>query len=287
MQVDLREARRADVSIRPARRGGGHRARPGQAEHLVRRGDAGAAEAAAQGRARKARSAPPCRSAVRVSIRRQHALAAPAAPARPSRHGAWPIFRIRRGDGGMQMEMLVGVDMIERQAGGGEGGELGFDLGFQLARAPWAGRTSPRRPAPCRCGNCRWHRPDRAPRRPAGPACLPPAPDAGRRASDGMALARAHRIGGGGAGHHQAGGGENAVAMGALDRVIDFAAAPKSSAVTMSVSLALALEACRQTPPAMEACLPRLTKRSCLRGCAGTGRTPRLRAGGAPACRAR
>ncbi len=37
------------------------------------------------------------------------------------------------GDGGMQMEMLVGVDVIQRQAGGGEGGELGVDLGGELA----------------------------------------------------------------------------------------------------------------------------------------------------------
>ena len=78
----------------------------------------------------------------------------------------------QRRDGGMQMEMLVGVDVIERQAGGGEGRELGLDLGRQLARAPWAERTSPRRPAPCRCGNARWHRPDRAPRA-AGSTGLP------------------------------------------------------------------------------------------------------------------
>ena len=37
-----------------------------------------------------------------------------------------------------------------------------------------------------------------------------------------MALARATASSSGGAGHHQAGGGQDAVAMGALDRLVDF-----------------------------------------------------------------
>ena len=36
-------------------------------------------------------------------------------------------------DGGMQVEMLVGIDVIEPEAGGGEGGELSVDLGGELA----------------------------------------------------------------------------------------------------------------------------------------------------------
>ena len=128
---------------------------------------------------------------------------------------------IKRGDGGMQMEMLVGVDVIQRQARWPRKPRTGPRSRRPAARAPMAGRTSPRRPAPCRCGKCRRHRPDRAPARPAAPACLPPAPDAGRRAapaSPWRAPPRRPRR----ARHHQAGGGQNAVAMGALDRLVDF-----------------------------------------------------------------
>ncbi len=38
----------------------------------------------------------------------------------------------QRRDGGMKMEMLVGIDMIQLQAGGGESLELRFDLGGKL-----------------------------------------------------------------------------------------------------------------------------------------------------------
>ena len=36
------------------------------------------------------------------------------------------------GNGGVQMEMLVGVDMVQGQSGGGESGELGLDFPRQL-----------------------------------------------------------------------------------------------------------------------------------------------------------
>jgi len=64
-----------------------------------------------------------------------------------------PIFTISAAMVGCQMEMLVGIDVIEAEAGRGESGELG-----SISAASWArtlgGRTWRRRRAPYRCEKC-------------------------------------------------------------------------------------------------------------------------------------
>ena len=44
-----------------------------------------------------------------------------------------PDLQHQASDGGVQVEMLVGVHMVQRQSGGGEGRELGLDLRGELA----------------------------------------------------------------------------------------------------------------------------------------------------------
>src|ERR1700722_15237301 len=61
----------------------------------------------------------------------------------PMRRGE---FHDQRGDDGMKMEMLVGVDMIELQPRGGKGCELGLDLGGELRLD--LGTEKHRRPCP-------------------------------------------------------------------------------------------------------------------------------------------
>ena len=222
MQINFASGPRADFRSSPCSRARRHRARPGQAEHLIRRGDAGAAKAArAAARAKGAVSVTVPDAPVRLDPAPARP-AAPAAPARPCTPWARADLDDQRGDGGMQMEMLVGVDMVERQAGGGERRRTaprsrlragGARLGRKNIAAP--ARAMSLRKLPSR-------RPDRAPAR-AGRTGLPSTSTRCRPTrSDGMAARARHRIGGGRARHHQAGGGENAVPMRALDRVIDF-----------------------------------------------------------------
>ncbi len=116
--------------------------------------------------------------------------------------------------------MLVRVDVIERQPGRGEGGELRRDLGRELA----ARRRQEE------------HR--RAGRRHIVAKAAASVDEAGnllgrqdRRAVDedeveadaevGQALGPRHRVGGGGRADHQAGGGQDAARVGDLDRLVD------------------------------------------------------------------
>ncbi len=124
-------------------------------------------------------------------------------------------------DGRMQVHVLVRVGVVERQAGRGEGRELGADLGRELpadarpeevaqAQAELVGRE-PARPRPTRCGDFAGRQHGRA-------------FDDDEMQADAQARHRAgaaHRVGGGGAGDHQAGWREHAVAVGALDRLVD------------------------------------------------------------------
>ena len=139
-------------------------------------------------------------------------------------------------------------------------------------------------------------------------------------------LGARHRIGSGGARHHQAGGGENAVAMGPLDRFVDFDGSAEIVGgddevfqITLPLREGRNLRAQRSkfrggvrrkylsmTPPrkmlrifrpslkgrvdpicAVSSQTTGLRNDHVFAVAAGTGRTPRLRAGGAPACRAR
>ena len=149
-------------------------------------------------------------------------FAAPAARAAPARRSGGHL-QDQSGDGGMQVEMLVGVDMIQPKPGGAKGIELGFDLVRRAGGAPWAGRTSPRRPAPCRCGNSRRHRPGRASWPAAGSVCPRPAPDAGPRARTAMALARATASAAAGAPTIRLAAVRMPSQCALLDRVIDLA----------------------------------------------------------------
>ena len=212
MHVNLRQAigQMGDQPRQPLAR---HRARPGQAEHLIGRGDAGAGEAAAQG-ARERRGQRHGAGCAMLFDRGQERACGSSGTRAPCTPWRLPQLHHQPGDGGMQMKMLVGVDMIERQAGGGEGGELRFDLRFQLAAH--LGQKEHRRARPRHVGAeiARLHPPGRALRL-RGRTGLPSTstrcrPTRRRR----HRLGAAHRIGGGRARHHQAGGGENAVADG-------------------------------------------------------------------------
>ena len=124
------------------------------------------------------------------------------------------------GDGGMQVIVLVGVHMVQRQAGAGEGFELGLDLGGQLAadagpeedlgaQRRKVGAEQPLARHQVRQLGWRQHRPafdqhevkpHAQPRRPLGPR-------------HGVVTARS--------GDHQAGRRQDTVAMADLDRLID------------------------------------------------------------------
>ena len=113
-------------------------------------------------------------------------------------------------DGRVQVKMLVGVDVVQLQSGGGKGGELGLDLGGQLSAhlgqekhggagarhvgAEMAGGIH-------QVGNGGW----RQDRLAAHQHQVQAHAQARKIAGAG------HRIGGCRARHHQAGGGENAV----------------------------------------------------------------------------
>ena len=197
---------------------------------MIGRADAGAAESGASG-ARKARSAPPCRTALCCSIRASTPCGSSGTRA-PLTPCALPQLHDQRGDGGMQMEMLVGVDVIELQPGGGKGFELGLDLGGKLARAPWAEKHRRARPRHVVAEIAVLVHQIGHQRAPAEPACRPPAPDAGPRAGRASPW-RAHGIGSRRARHHQAGGGEHAVLWARSTAWLTSTAAPKSSAVMM------------------------------------------------------
>ncbi len=126
------------------------------------------------------------------------------------------------GDGRVQMEVLVGIDVVERQAGAREGVELRLDLGRELAlnarpeeHVGAAQRhVGAEQPVPAdEIGHSRGrqHRrgldegemqPDAQARQPLG-------------AGDGVGTGRRS--------HHQARGGEDALRMGQLDRLVDLA----------------------------------------------------------------
>ena len=156
-----------------------HGAAPGEPENLIRRGDAGAPQpralkahpgAEAQpppGRGARARSAPgPPR--------------APAARERPCTPNSAAMVENWREYRRMQVKMLVGVHVIERQAGRAEGLELGADLRLHLPahvgqkkhRGAGQRHIRPKRP--------RAVDQVRARPRPAERASRRPAPDAGR-----------------------------------------------------------------------------------------------------------
>ena len=124
------------------------------------------------------------------------------------------------GDDRMQMEMLVGVDVVERQPGRAKRLELRFDLGCELppdARAE--AMSSPTRAMSARnrpCASTRSGTLSRRQRRPAldqhemqpdAQARQPPRPR--------------DRVGRGGRRRHQARGRQNAVAMRLLDGLVD------------------------------------------------------------------
>ena len=127
------------------------------------------------------------------------------------------------GDQRMDMEVLVGVHVIERQAGCAESLELRGDLGGELAaRACLEGEVeaetlhvAPHQPLPVGEVGKRLGRQGR-PRLDQDE--MQPDPQRGdpARSFDG--------IGGTGRGDHQAGGGEDTVAMGLLDGLVDLAA---------------------------------------------------------------
>ena len=108
----------------------GHAAAPGEAEDMVVDGEAGPAQAPPQPLdPRPVERRPPglvregaaqCRDRLRGNPHRPHAVVA-------------ADCDHQRGDARMQMQVLVGVDMIERQAGRAEGLELGADFCRQLA----------------------------------------------------------------------------------------------------------------------------------------------------------
>ena len=175
-------------------------------------------------------------------------------------------FHDQASDCGMEMKMLVRVDVIQAETGGGKGRELRFDLGFQLAAH--LGQEEHRRPSPRHVGaeiavgvHQVWHLCGRQNRLAFYQHQMQADPQRWQ------GFGTAYRIVGGGARHHQAGGGENAVFMAMLHGFVDrFGSA----------------EIVRRDDKLLHC----LRRRSCLRGGAGTGRTPRLRADGAPAYRA-
>ena len=93
-----------------------HGARPGQAEHLIGRRQCRPGGSGGAGRARTARSAPRRRAFVRLDPG-QHRLRLQRHPRAFHAKDRAPIFTISDRDGGMQVEMLVGIDVIQRQAG--------------------------------------------------------------------------------------------------------------------------------------------------------------------------
>ena len=215
----------------PFRRAAGHRPRPGQAEHRVGGQDAGVGETAAQGPRKRRGQHHGGRRTARLDPA-QHGL-------RLQRHprGAQAIVAAdsqdQARDGGMQMEMLVGVDMVQRQAGGTRRLRTAPRSRLQAGARTRGGKTSPPRPAPCRCGNCRRHRPGRGPMRPAAAARPPPAPDAGRRAGWAWPCARATASAAAGAATIRLAAVRMPWRWACSTASLTCAAAPKSSAVTM------------------------------------------------------
>ena len=123
-------------------------------------------------------------------------------------------------DGRMQMHMLVRIGVVQRQPGGGEGGELRADLGGELAADARTGEVVDaeaelvgREPAVGihQVGNLGRRQHSRA-------------LDHHEMQSDAQVRQRArapHGIRRGGTGHHQAGGVQRAGAVRSLDRLVD------------------------------------------------------------------
>ncbi len=123
-------------------------------------------------------------------------------------------------DCGMQMHVLVGVQMVQPKAGGREGGELRTDFGRELAagtRAEEVGHTEPKlrgRELAVGVNDVRN----------SGGGQHRRSLDRHQMQSDGKGRQRLgppHRVRRGGSSDHQAGGGEHAVAVRPLHRLVD------------------------------------------------------------------
>ena len=182
--------------------------------------------------------------------------------------------------------MLVGIDVVQRQAGGRKGGELGFDLGRELGAHAWQkehGSAGARHVGAEQAaaihqighGGGRQHRP-------AFHQHQVQADAQGRHGAGAL-----HGIGCGIARDHQTGGREDAVAMGARDTLVHFDGSAEVVGRDNQLLHVSSRNAKARIARAMTQvrCRDRTRKRSCPRDGAGTGRTPRPRAGGAPACR--
>ncbi len=181
MQIDLVEAVR-QVADQTQQTAFGHMSGPPKSEDAIGREQAGrATDAGAAAAQRAAVSSAGAHGSRLDPLRSTCGGSSGTRAARRPKRGA---------DGGdqapdhrMQMEMLVRVAMIEREARGAEGLELGGDFGGELAaRLPAEGDDGPeRRHIGTKQRRC--HRPDEARRRREAAAGPPPAPDAGRRAA--------------------------------------------------------------------------------------------------------
>ena len=119
----------------------------------------------------------------------------------------------------MQMEMFVRIDVIEFEAGRRKRLELSFDLGGQLAahlRPQEHGKAGAHHVAPEHAAGV--HQIGNVGRRQRRPAFHQHQMQTHRQRHR---LGARHGVGGGRRRDHQAGGGENTLAMRALDRVVD------------------------------------------------------------------
>ena len=139
-------------------------------------------------------------------------------------HGLQPVARADRrdqpGDRRVKVEVLMRIDVVEWQPGRGEGGELRFDLGGELApgRRQEEHRRAGERHVVAKttvgvdeAGNL----PRRQGRRPVDEGQVEPDPKVRQP------LRPRHRVGHRRAADHQAGGRKDAVAVGDLDRLVD------------------------------------------------------------------
>ena len=179
MHVDFRAAR-GQVTQQAGQARLRHRSGPGEAEHGIRKLEAGAAGTAAE--QRHPRGGDMARPSSRRGLHLgQHR-------ARLARHAqrAQAVTSADRdrltADRRMQMEMLVRVDVIERESGRAIGFELRLDFRRDLAADRRAREYLESETAPGRDGNGRFRRRDRARLAAAGSAGLPPARGAGRHA---------------------------------------------------------------------------------------------------------
>jgi len=108
----------------------GHGARPGQAENRIRRRNPGPAKTPPETARERRRQRRHAGGFVRLDLR-QHGL-------RLQRHAralhaiALADLHHQARDGGVQVEVLMRIDMVKRESRGGKGRELGLDLGPKL-----------------------------------------------------------------------------------------------------------------------------------------------------------